>query len=164
MTFSELYERYAADVFRFALFLSGDRAAAEDIAAETFARALVARQPIREGTVKAYLLAIARNLYRDSLRRQARLISMTDDRREHADPAPPPDVVTTDRVALADVLLALQELPEHERAALVMATQEGLSHEDIAAALGCSVAAVKVRIHRARVRLRLTTGRKDATS
>jgi len=55
MTFSELYERYSADVFRFALFLSGDRAAAEDIAAETFARALVARQPIREGTVKAYL-------------------------------------------------------------------------------------------------------------
>ena len=91
MTFSELYERYSADVFRFALFLSGDRAAAEDIAAETFARALVARQPIREGTVKAYLLAIARNLYRDGLRRQARLIPMTDDHEEHADPSPPPD-------------------------------------------------------------------------
>jgi DNA-directed RNA polymerase specialized sigma24 family protein len=37
--FEALYGRYAADVFRFALFLSGNRADAEDITSETFVRA-----------------------------------------------------------------------------------------------------------------------------
>ena len=38
MDFADLYACYAQDVFRFALFLSGRRELAEDIAAETFAR------------------------------------------------------------------------------------------------------------------------------
>jgi hypothetical protein len=40
---AEVYERYARDVYRFALYLSGNRALAEDIASETFARAWIAR-------------------------------------------------------------------------------------------------------------------------
>ena len=59
MDFTDLYSRYAQDVFRFALFLSGNRALAEDIAAETFARALTAGDRIRPCSVKAYLLAPA---------------------------------------------------------------------------------------------------------
>jgi len=68
--FSELYERYARDVHRFALFLSGDRALAEDLTSETFVRAFVGRDDLRVDTVKAYLLAIARNLHRDVRRRE----------------------------------------------------------------------------------------------
>jgi RNA polymerase sigma-70 factor (ECF subfamily) len=57
----------------------------------------------------------------------------------------------------------LQKVPERERAALLMAAVEGLPHEQIAAALGCSVAAIKVRIHRARLRLRrLMTAQRSA--
>jgi RNA polymerase sigma-70 factor (ECF subfamily) len=48
---------------------------------------------------------------------------------------------------------ALRELPEGDRVVLLMATVEGLSYQTIAAALDVSVAAVKVRVHRARVRL-----------
>ena len=59
MDFADLYARYAQDVFRFAYFLSGNRELAEDIAAETFSRALVAGDSIRPGTVKGYLLAVA---------------------------------------------------------------------------------------------------------
>ncbi|MGH2524381.1 MAG: sigma factor [Anaerolineales bacterium] len=50
-----LYERYAQDVYRFALYLCGDPVYAEDIAAETFVRAWVTPGEIRAGTVKAYL-------------------------------------------------------------------------------------------------------------
>jgi len=55
MTFESLYRTYARDVYRFALFLSGDTVEADDITAETFARALASREPIRVSTVKAYL-------------------------------------------------------------------------------------------------------------
>ncbi len=70
--FSELYRRYSKDVFRFALYLSGDPAKAEDITSETFVRVWTAPEPIRMKTVKAYLFTIARNLYLQSLRKDSR--------------------------------------------------------------------------------------------
>jgi RNA polymerase sigma-70 factor, ECF subfamily len=63
MDFSDIYERYARDVYRFALYLSGNRALAEDLTSETFVHALCGRSDVRVGTIKAYLFAIARNLY-----------------------------------------------------------------------------------------------------
>jgi RNA polymerase sigma-70 factor (ECF subfamily) len=54
---------------------------------------------------------------------------------------------------LRRVLDALAQLPEADRAALLLSAQEGLTSEEIAATLGLSVAAVKVKIHRARLRL-----------
>ena len=65
MDFSEIYERYARDVHRFSLYLSGNYALAEDLTAETFVRALCAPPDLHVDTMKAYLLAIARNLHRD---------------------------------------------------------------------------------------------------
>ncbi len=60
--FHWLYTRYADDIYRFALFLCRDAAEAEDITAETFARALTGKSPLITDTVKGYLLTIARNL------------------------------------------------------------------------------------------------------
>jgi hypothetical protein len=67
--FGSLYERHSGDVLRFALYLTGERAEAEDVTSETFARAWTVREEIRVGTVKAYLFMIARNLVRDERRR-----------------------------------------------------------------------------------------------
>ena len=67
--FQDLYETHYADVHRFALFLTGDPARAEDLAADTFVRAWVARDRINLATVRAYLLTITKNLYRDECRR-----------------------------------------------------------------------------------------------
>src|SRR6266851_99458 len=58
--FSALYKKYAPDVFRFAMYLSGNRSEAEDITSETFVRAWTAPGPIAMATVKGYLLTIAR--------------------------------------------------------------------------------------------------------
>jgi hypothetical protein len=65
MDFQSLYEKYAPAVRRFALFLCGEPAMADDIASETFVRVWLARGRIRELTVKSYLFAVARNAYRD---------------------------------------------------------------------------------------------------
>lgn len=149
--FAAFYQRHSRDVYRFSLYLSGDFALAEDLTAETFARAWVARDRIRVGSVKAYLLMIARNLYRDVMRQRAD--SSVPENFEVADRAPGPDVAAQARDELRQMLLALRRIPAHEREVLLMATVEGLSHQAIALALDLSVAAVKVRIHRARVRL-----------
>jgi RNA polymerase sigma-70 factor (ECF subfamily) len=149
--FHGLFERYSGDVFRFALYLSGDRSLAEDITQETFVRAWVTPGEIRGGTVKAYLFAIARNLYRDELKRTARRVALDD---VWPDPKPGPDAVAEGRLELEAVLKALQELPEIDRAALLMSVQDGLSYVDIAATLELSVAVVKVKIHRARLKLK----------
>ena len=159
--FSAFYERHSRDVYRFSLYLSGNFALAEDLTAETFARAWIARERIRVGSVKAYLLMIARNLYRDVMRQRAD--SSLPDNFEVADRAPGPDVAAQARDELRHVLWALGRIPEHEREVLLMATVEGLSHQAIALALNLSVAAVKVRVHRARVRLNAVRAEMETT-
>lgn len=72
--FGQLYERYANDVCRFAVYLCGDQAQAEDIASETFVRAWTGPDDLRLATVKGYRFAIARNLYLQSLRNSSRQI------------------------------------------------------------------------------------------
>ena len=153
MDFSEIYSRYARDVHRFSLYLSGNPTLAEDLTSETFVHALCGPAEIRVGTVKAYLFAIARNLYRDVTERQERLIPVGR-LPERADPAPSPASAAQDRQRLTATLTAMQRLPEQQRETLALSLDEDLTYEQIGAILGCSVSAVKVRIHRARLQLR----------
>jgi RNA polymerase sigma-70 factor, ECF subfamily len=148
--FEALYERYARDVLRFALYLSGNRALAEDITSETFVRVWTSPTAVRPTTVKAYLFTIARRLFLDGRRRDARLEPLED---RHVDAGPGPHDSAAARHQLEATLRALQALPEVDRAALLMRAQDGLAYEAIAASLGVSVAAAKVKVHRARVRL-----------
>jgi RNA polymerase sigma-70 factor (ECF subfamily) len=150
--FHSLFERHSRDVYRFALYLSGDPSLAEEIAQETFVRAWVTLPgEVYGGTVKAYLLTIARNLYRAERKRAARQVALDG---TLLDPKPGPEVVAGGRLELDGVFEALQALPEADRAALLMHAQDGLSYAVIASALGLSIAAVKVRVHRARIKLR----------
>ncbi len=148
--FEALYQKYAQDVFRFALFLSGNRADAEDIASETFVRAWNASDGIRQSTVKAYLLVIARNCYLQGLRRSRRNLSLEDD---FADRRQAPHNSAEQRAELAHVMRDLQQLPEVDRTALLMSAAEEMSYEQIAETLGLSLGAVKTKIHRARLKL-----------
>jgi RNA polymerase sigma-70 factor (ECF subfamily) len=148
--FHSLYDRYAPDVYRFALYLSGDAALADDITQEAFVRAWVMPGEIHGGTVKAYLLMIARNLYRAERKRSARQVALSD---ALPDRQPGPEAVAAGRLELAAVLEALQTLPEVDRAALLMHAQDAMPYAEIGAALGLSVAAVKVKVHRARIKL-----------
>src|SRR5688572_20193052 len=106
--FEALYRRYAADVFRFALYLCGDRAEAEDIASETFVRVWTVHEGLRAPTVKAYLFAIARNLYLQDRRRSWRRSELSE---TLADRGPGPHAEAAGRAELQAVLRALQSLP-----------------------------------------------------
>ena len=151
VTFAAIYEQYAQDVYRFAFYLTGNRSLAEDLAAETFSRAWIAWDRIRVGTVKAYLLMITRNLYRDLLRHRPEV--PLEKEWLLADTAPDPESVAVARSELDAVLVALRSLPEAERSVLLMATAGNVPYDAIAVAFGITPAAVKVRVHRARVKL-----------
>ena len=149
LDFGAIYERYAGDVLRFALYLSANRGDAEEIAAETFVRAWIATGDIQVGTIKAYLFSIARNLYIERYRRRARDGSMPD---EIADGSPGPEAAARSRNELGAVMAALGAMPEIDRAAVLMRADE-VPYDDIARALGISPAAARVKVHRARLKL-----------
>ena len=160
LDFEALYARYARDVYRFALSLSGRRADAEDIVSETFIRVWTARDRVEIATVKGYLLTIARNLYLQQLRHSQRHDELDE---QLADGAPGPAATAEGRGVLDAVLGALQQLPEVDRAALLLRAQEGLAYEEIAAALGLTISAAKVKVHRARVKLAGLRANSEAT-
>jgi len=146
----ELYRRHAQALFRFAYGLARDRSQAEDIVAETFARILTRADRIERQTARAYLFATARNVFLDGRRSAARQARLAGEMaHEPAMIAPNDD----ERERLAHALHALGALPEGERAALLLRLDHGLSYEEIASTLGVSVAAAKVRVHRARLKL-----------
>ena len=146
----ELYRRHAQDVFRFAYWLSGSRSEAEDITSETFVRAWAGAEDLRMNTVRAYLITIARNLYLQSRRRAGREDSLDVDVADHG---PGPDEQAERRDELNQVRAALQKLSEGDRAALLMHAELELPYDEIARGLGLSLSAVKVRVHRARLKL-----------
>jgi RNA polymerase sigma-70 factor (ECF subfamily) len=148
--FNVLYEKYAPDVFRFAMYMSGDRGEAEDITSETFVRVWTAPEPVDIATVKGYLLTIARNLFLQGLRKKSRNVPLDESIR---DPHPGPDMEAEKRARYSAVMNGLQQLPEIDRAALLMSSIEGMPYEEIARALRISLSAVKMKIHRARLAL-----------
>ena len=154
--FSGLYRKYAPDVFRFALYLSGDRSQAEDITSETFVRAWTAPEPVKLATVKGYLLTIARNLFLHGVRRESRHVGLD---REMADPQASPYDQAERKEEFRAMLAGLQELAEIDRAALLMRAVDNLPYEEISRSLGISLASAKVKVHRARLALVLNRGK-----
>lgn len=150
LNFNDLYESYATEVYRFAFWLAGDTAEAEDITSETFVRAWARRSVIRTETLKAYLFTIARNTYPERKRKTSRQVVLED---VYADPAPGPDRLAESQFELMEVQRVLQSLPEIDRTAFVLRVQHELPYAEIARALQLSLAAAKVKVHRVRKKL-----------
>ena len=148
-----LYERYAGDVRRFALYLCGDVAMADEITSDTFVRAWMAAGRIRHPTVKSYLFTIARNAYTDLLRRAARHSQLDENMRDTRISA---QTQMEESAEVRAVLAALQQLPEMDRTVLLMRALDEMSYEEIAETLGIPVVTAKVKVHRARLKLMQT--------
>lgn len=151
MTFEQLYRAYMPAVRRFALYLSGDAAEADDIVAETFLRAWAADAPLKARSIEAYLLTVARNLYRR--RGRTRLTDWPSVADTIADPQPGAERGIVSRDELDRTMARLQRLPEIDRAALLMRAFHGLDYAEIGSALGIAPGTAKVKVHRARARL-----------
>ena len=148
--FGALYLAHARDLRRFAVYLSGDAAAADDLVSEAFVRAWTARERVEMSTVRGYLFTIVRNLFLKQRRHEHHEVPLDQ---QLADGRPGPDERAGDQRDLQVVLAALARLPEIDRAAVLMRADEGIPYEEIGAALGISTVAAKVKVHRARLKL-----------
>ena len=160
--FGAVFERYQHVVYRFARAMTGCPDAAEDITQEVFVVLIrdLGRYAPERAALSTYLYGIARNLSRDRLRRQRRLLACLTGlpgAREHA--SDPTDRLE-DEERKADVRRALASLPVRYREVVILCDLHDLSYADVGAILRASVGAVRSRLHRGRqlLRQRLTTG------
>lgn len=157
--FAEVYDRLSPRLFGFLLRQTRDHARAEDIVQQTMLRIHKARGRFLPGAeVMPWAFAIARRLLVDSLRRGGReMLAATDDDDQGAllvalDAGA--DEVAIAKETAAKLAAELQRLPENQRVAFELIKQEGLSVAEAAQVLGTTVAAVKLRAHRAYEALR----------
>jgi RNA polymerase sigma factor (sigma-70 family) len=151
--FGTIHDRYRARLFAYARqMLGGSQSDAEDVLQDVFLRAYNAlRTDGRDVALRAWLYRVAHNRCIDQLRRPAPAAEDIFDINRG---------VSTDLLAEAErredlrrLIADVRELPEQQRSALLMREMEGLSYNDLAAALGVTVPAVKSLLVRARVGL-----------
>ena len=142
----ELYRAHAAEVFRYAYAVLGNRADAEDVTQTTFVNALRALERGEQPRKPAnWLITIAHNLIRQRFRQQQSRPREVELDREFATLE-----AEDDGPSIEDLVRALQRIPETQREALVLRELEGRSYKEIAAILGVSVTALETLIFRAR--------------
>lgn len=151
--FEELVTRTQHRVYALAYRLVGDRGEAEDVAQEAYLRVFRALGGFREeARFETWLHRIVVNAAMTHLKRRGRFPDLA--REPEALPEPPPARAADVSVDRDEVRAALAELPEGLRVTLVLREMYGLSCREIGEELGLSEGAVKVRLHRARKRLR----------
>lgn len=146
-----LFTTYHAALVRYLTRRLGDRDWAEDIAQETFVRALRQEHLMNE---RSWLFAVASNLVRDEgrkeIRRRRHLELLAAEQQEAHVEAP--DTALERAQVAADARRALDSLAERDRQTLLL-REEGLDYPEIAEILGIAVGSVGTTLSRARRRL-----------
>ncbi|MBI4371424.1 MAG: RNA polymerase sigma factor [Elusimicrobia bacterium] len=156
---------HADKAYAVALRLTGSPADAGDVVQEAFLRAMKYFATYDPGLpFEAWLSQILRNVYLSSLRKEAARRSVPLSARDGedagsledalADAAPGPERRAEQGEDADRVQCALARLSPPLRLAVAMVDLEGSPREDAAAALGCSLSALDVRLHRGRGRLK----------
>ena len=144
-----LYRDNRERVLRFLLHLTGDVELARDLVQETFARYL--SRYGRDSEQAGLLFTIARNAGLDALRRRR---TSTLPERETADPRRDPEHQLIDRQEMDRVLAAIRRLDDTDRQLVAFLATGTFSYREIGRLLDLSETNVKVRVHRARLKLK----------
>ena len=156
-SWDDVVRDHGARVYRLAYRLTGNKHDAEDLTQEVFVRVFRSLSQYTPGSFEGWLHRITTNLFLDQVRRRRRIRfdALPDDA---ADRLPGRDVTPdqrhADRLLDGDVQAALDSLPPEFRAAVVLCDIEGLTYEEVAAALDIKLGTVRSRIHRGRAQLR----------
>jgi RNA polymerase sigma-70 factor (ECF subfamily) len=153
--FAKLVEKYQKPVYSVCYRMLGTPTAAEDAAQEAFIRAYQALDRYDpDRSFATWILSIASNYSIDQLRKKkVTLLSMDNEKYgwlAPPDPGPSPEKTILDKEKQALVQDILAELPETDRAAVILQFWHDYSYDEIAEALDLSSSAVKSRLFRAR--------------
>jgi len=155
VVFEDVVEELSDPLRRYLARLVGSRATAYDLLQDTLlkiARAL----PDFEGrsSVKTWAFTIATRVATDHFRRPQNRAQMVEvDTTAHVHDAETDQQLVIDEMSSC-VREVIDSLPEDYRAALVLHDLEGQTAAQVAEIVGCSIATAKIRIHRARRRLK----------
>ncbi|MBN2356450.1 sigma-70 family RNA polymerase sigma factor [candidate division KSB1 bacterium] len=158
----KLVEAHAQAVHDFLFHLCGNRHLTEDLAQDTFLRALTALKHYQfRAPLRAWLFRIAINLYRDQRRRKIvrNIVSSYHDNEQEAENIVSNTSVQTPHAELerkerfAHLYKAMQKLPESLRTVIIMRDLQELSYEEITQVLHWRLGTVKSRLFRARKEL-----------
>ena len=165
--FNQLILHYQGIAYNVAYRVMGDGDSASDATQDAFIKAYQRIDQYRGGSFKAWVLRIVTNTCYDMLRSQKRRPTSSldgDDSEgdemdsEHdarlIDDAERPEAFVMRRELAGMIQAAIEQLPEDQRATLVLADIEGLDYQEIADATGVALGTVKSRLSRARARLR----------
>ena len=156
---AEIFDRYNAGIYRYAMRLLGDSDLARECMSETFSRFLSA---VKRGAgpsehLQAYLYRIAHNWITDFYRKSSNEPVELDPQLA-ADPSDQPSVRVSEEMERARVRSALASLTPEQRQVIVLRYYEDWDNAEIAAALNKPVGAIKALQHRAILGLRLVLG------
>ena len=149
--FGELVRRHQSPVRGLLRQLTRtDTALADDLAQETFIRAYKNIRSFRgEARFSTWLYRIAYNCFREDARRRKELVGI-DEAQWQAEVDPRP----VDAGLRHDLMNALSQLPLHERSAVILCCQNGLSHDEAARVLDIPLGTVKTNVLRGREKLK----------
>ena len=158
----QLLVRYQPHLYRFGLRMCGNEEDAGDVAQESLISMARSLRDFRgDSTVSSWLYTIARRFCIKKRRRskfaparEEPLDAPGIDAQRLADPAPSPEQTATNRELQRALVRAIDGLDPAQREVLVLRDVEGLSAAEVAKVLDITVAAVKSRLHRARVAVR----------
>lgn len=150
-----LIEQYQHRLLRYLIYLTGNRAAAEDIFQETWLRVLErGKQYDGRHAFSSWLFSVARNLVIDHMRRK-QPVSLDDTTRgfegfppEPAGHEPAADEVVAHREQAQVILQCLGKIPAEYRETIVLRFHEQLSLDEIAEVTGAPLGTVKSRLYR----------------
>ena len=165
--FNQLILHYQGIAYNVAYRMLGDADAAADATQDAFIKAFQRIDQYRGGSFKAWILRIVTNTCYDALREQKRRPTSSLDRDEEdsdemdsehdarlIDGTEGPDAFVLRRELARAIQAAVEQLPEDQRATLVLADIEGLDYQEIADATGVALGTVKSRLSRARAKVR----------
>lgn len=157
--FSRLAERHQHEVFTLAMRLAGDRDLAADISQEALVRAWRGISKFRgDARFSSWLYRITVNVAWSQLSRSKRIqhspLEVVENMAAPLSRFSHPELALEAASLRGRLRRALMALPQRARVVVVLRDIYDWSHAEIAEALGISVSAAKVRLHRARKRLR----------
>lgn len=154
--FREIYENYKGAIYGYLFYMTHDAYTAQDLSQETFLKIYLGLKKMKEdSSLKAWCMTIARNTFLSYARKKKPFLlgdEMINNSITDVEDSPEDRILQSEEKKVIQRLLL--KLSENERTVLILRDYECLSYADIAGIMDLTETVVKVRIYRARNKLR----------